>query len=138
MVLYLFPNRDRQEIHPALETNDKRSANSSGRRLTTNGAAVSVVDYKLYKRIFWWPLCYSTNILIFLNATPFKGIRWIQKQTNECADGWRNASRLNIYIFYLSALGKLPELHLLCGALHKRMAIGMTGGSTCNRVREKL
>lgn len=52
MVLYLFPNRDRQEIHPALETNDKRSANSSGRRLTTNGAAVSVVDYKLYKRIF--------------------------------------------------------------------------------------
>lgn len=35
---------------------------------------------------------------------------------------------MNFYIFYLSALGKLPELHLLCGALHKRMAIGMTGG----------
>jgi len=52
MVLYLFPNRDRQEFAPALETNDKRSASSSGRRLTTNGAAVSVVVYTLYKRIF--------------------------------------------------------------------------------------
>jgi spore coat protein U-like protein len=53
MVLYLFPNRYRQDFAPALETNDKRSASSSERRPTTNGAAVLVVDYTLYKRIFW-------------------------------------------------------------------------------------
>jgi hypothetical protein len=52
MVIYLFPNRDRQDFAPALETNDKRSASSSERRLTTNGAAVLVADYKPYKRNF--------------------------------------------------------------------------------------
>ena len=52
MVLYLFTNRDRRDFASALETNDKRSASYSERRLTTNGSAVLVVGYTLYKRIF--------------------------------------------------------------------------------------
>jgi len=53
MVLYLFPKRDRQDFAPALETNDKRSSSFSLRKITTNATTVLVVEYTLYKRIFW-------------------------------------------------------------------------------------